>query len=217
MRVGCFGCLALTLLILVVLVAVLGVLFLSGNILDAPETTPSGKFGRSDGYSAQQKLYEIVLRQTDRSTRRDPIVLSETEVNAFLANHLAEAADLPLKPISVKFTGGLMEVQGQTALRNLLQGPPLPQLMPYVPQAKLDHPVWVTVRGRVKIEIGPAGATRNYGKVELVDFSLGKQPLGTWLLSLMLGSTGSRLLRWQVPGVVQEVQIDDGRIIIRTR
>jgi hypothetical protein len=33
----------------------------------------------------------------------------------------------------------------------------------------------------------------------------------------MLGSHGASLLRWQVPGVVDQVEIGEGRMTIRTR
>lgn len=216
MRIGCFGCLTLFVGILVVVVAAAGFLFLSGNISAPPEFSPT-RFTRSDGFSAQQKLYEIVRRQSGRSGRQDDVVLTQQEVNAFLANHLEEVADLPFNPLSVKFTGGFIEVRGQTALRNLLQGPPFAQLLPYLPTERLDRPIWVTIKGRIAIEPGPAGATRSYGRLHLTEFDLGQQPVGTWLLSVMLGPTGGRLLRWQVPAVVRGVTIEEGRAVIRTR
>jgi len=216
MRIGCFGCLSLTVIILVLVVAAAGFVFLSGNMSAAPEVSLT-RFTRSDGFSAQQKLYEVVLRQSGRSHRQDAVVLTEQEVNAFLANHLAEAADLAFSPLSVKFTRGLIEVRGQTALRNLLQGAPFTQLLPYLPAEKLERPVWVTVKGRIVLEPGSAGTTRSYGKVDLAEFALGKQPVGTWLLPVMLGSTGGRLLRWQVPAVVQGITLEDGRAVISTR
>ncbi len=216
MRLGCFGCLALFLLILIVTVAALGIVFLSGNIMSAPEVHPV-RFTKADGYSAQQKLYEIVLRQSGRSSRQDPVILTEEEANAFLSNHLAEAADLPFNPLTVKFTSGQIEVRGETALRNLLQGPPFAQILPHVSDSRLDRPIWVTVKGRIVIERGYGGSGRAYGRVDLSEFALGKQDLGAWLLSLMLGSTSAKILRWQVPSVVQEVQIQEGKAIVVTR
>ena len=217
MRLGCFGCLALLVVILVVAVGALGIVFLSGNITSPPDNVRPVRFTRADGYSAQQKLYEVVLRQSGRSSRQDPVVISEQEANAFLANHLAEAADLPFSPLSVRFTNGEIEFAGQTALRNLLQGPPFAQLLPYVSDSRLDTPLWVTVKGRVVVETAPAGSARAFGRVDLSEFALGKQNLGTWLLSLMLGSTSTRVLRWQIPAIIQEVQVQDGKVVIVTR
>ena len=215
MRLGCFGCLALVVVVMVIAVGALGIVFLSGNITTPPDL-PVARYSRADGHSAQQKLYELVLRQTGRSSRQDPVVITEQEANAFLANHLAEAGGLPFDPLIVRFSNGQLELKGQTPLRNLLQGPPFAQLLPYVSDSRLDHPLWVTVKGQVVIE-GRAEGARNYGRVDLSDFALGRQDLGTWLVSLMMGPTSKRLLRWQVPAVVREVQIQDGKAIVLTR
>ena len=216
MRLGCFGCLALTVVGLVIAVSALGVVFLSGNITSAPDVQPL-RYTRADGHSAQQKLYELVLRQTGRSTRQDPVIITEQEANAFLANHLAETAQLPFDPLIVRFKSGQLELQGQTPLRNLLQGPPFAQILPYVSDSRLDRPIWVTVRGRIVLEGRTTTSTRSYGHVDLSDFALGRQELGTWLVSLMLGPTSKRLLRWQFPSVLQEVQLHEGKAIVVTR
>jgi hypothetical protein len=216
MRFGCIGCLILIVALLVVVVAAAGFIFLSGNMGTPPEVQPT-RFTRADGFSAQRKLYELVLRESGRSSRTEPVILSEAEVNAFLANHLAEAADLPFSPLIVRFAGGQLELRGQTVLRHLLQGPPFPQLMPYLPAARLDQTVWVTVRGRFLIDHPRSAGGRTYARLEVSEFALGKQPVGRWLLWLMLGPTGSKLLRFQVPTIVDSVQIDERRAVIRTQ
>ena len=88
MRVGCFGCLLLIAIILTIGVAAFGFIFLSGNIMDLPDNPPTSTIKRADGHSAQQKLFELLRRDTGHSTRSDPVVFSEAEANAFLANHL---------------------------------------------------------------------------------------------------------------------------------
>lgn len=216
MRFGCFGCLVLLVAFLVVIVAAAGFIFLSGNMGTPPDVQPT-RFTRADGFSAQRKLYELVLRESGRSTRTDPVILSEAEVNAFLANHLTETANLPFSPLIVRFEGGQLELRGQTVLRNLLQGPPFPQLMPYLPAAHLDQTVWVTVRGRFIIDHPRTKGGRTYARVEVSEFALGKQPVGRWLLWLMLGPAGSKLLRFQVPTIVDSVQIEERRVMIRTQ
>jgi len=215
MRLGCFGCLAVAVVILVIAVAALGIVFLSGNITNPPEVHLT-RYSRADGHAAQQKLYELVLRQTGRSSRQEPVVITEAEANAFLANHL-EASDLPLNPLAVRFAKGQIEVQGQTPLRSLLQGPPFAQILPYVSDSRLDQPLWVTVKGHLVVEGRGAEGSRGYGRVDLTEFALGRQELGTWLVSFMLGPTAKRLLRWQVPAVVREIQVEDGKAIVVTR
>ena len=216
MRLGCFGCLALMVVVLVIGVGALGIVFLSGNITNPPDVQVT-RYTRADGHSAQQKLYELVLRQNGRSSRQDPVVITEQEANAFLANHLVSSAELPFDPLIVRFVKGQVELQGQTPLRNLLQGPPIAQILPYVRDDRLDRPIWVTVKGRIIVEGKGSDPSRNYGRVDLSEFALGKQELGTWLLSFMLGPTSKRLLQWQVPSVVRDIQIQDGRAVVVTR
>ena len=215
MKLGCFGCFALVVLVLAVLVVTGGVLFLSANILRSPDVRPVS-FSRADGYAAQQKLYELVLRQAGRSGRRDPITLTEREVNAFLSRHLAEVAGVPLSPLTVRLDEDHLFAQGQTALRNLFQGPPFAYLLPYIPDRRLDQPVWVSVRARISIDAA-AGAATGYGTVTVTEFVLGRQPLNSFLLYVMLGPSGAGLFRWPVPGVVESIRIQSGQAIIRTR
>src|SRR5689334_21547576 len=119
MRLGCFGCLVHGVVVLVVAVGALGIVFLSGNVTSPPDVQVT-RYSLADGHSAQLILYELVLRQTGRSSRQDPVVITEQEANTFLANLLAEAADLPFDPLIVRFTNGQIELLGQTPLRNLL-------------------------------------------------------------------------------------------------
>ena len=48
-------------------------------------------------------------------------------------------------------------------------------------------------------------------------FSLGRQPVGTWPFSIVMGPASTKLFRWPVPGTVRDVEIEDRRIVIRTR
>jgi len=216
MRLGCIGCLLVIILILVVLLAAAGVLFLSANIYGVPDVVET-PFSRSDGYAAQQKIFEVLQRESGRSSRKDPIVLSNREVNAFLSNHLSKSAGLPLSPLSVHFSRGEALVQGRTPLRKLLQGPPFAQLLPYIPDQRLDRPVWVTLRGRLSVDSSIGSGAARYGKVSLTGFSLGKQPVSGWLLTIMMGPSSTHLLRWQVPPIVESIDIEEGQLVIRTR
>jgi hypothetical protein len=215
MKLGCFGCLFMIVAILVIIVVILGVVFLSTNLLSTPEVRPV-PFSKGDGYATQQKLYEVVLRQSGRSSRHDPIVITEPEANAFLARHLDQAG-LPLAPIVVRFAKGQLMAQGQTALRNLFKGPPFAQILPYISDKRLDQPIWVTVHARIRIEGGFGAGSGRYGNVEVIDFVLGTQPLGSFLLSILMGPSGGGLLHWQVPSVVEDVLIRDGQLVITTR
>lgn len=215
MKLGCFGCFFLTLGILVLVVLVGGALLLSFSLAEAPKVSPI-PFSKGDGHSAQQKLFEVVLRQSGRSSRTDPIVLSEREANAFLSHHLAEAAGVPMAPLVVRFERGLLFAQGQTPLRNLFKGPPFAQLLPYIPDKRLDQPVWVTVRARISLE-DSGGSANRYGTVTVTGLELGRQPVSSFLLYVTMGPSGAGLFRWRVPAVVENIQIEEGKAIIQTK
>jgi hypothetical protein len=215
MRLGCFGCLFLIVLILILAVVALGVIFLSTNIFAVPDTRPS-PYSKADGWATQQKLYEIAQRQAGRSSRKDPIAITEAEANAFLTRHL-EQQGLPLSQMSVRFTRHQLTIQGQTPLRNLFKGPPFAQILPYISDRRLSQPVWVTIRGRIRVEPAAAGGQTRHGEVEVGDFIVGKQPLGSFLPTILLGPSGGGLLRWPIPGVIDDIVIGDGQVVITTR
>ena len=209
---GCFGCVLMIAVILVILVVGLGGIFLSTNIFSPPNVRPVS-FTKNDGYTAQQKLFEVAARQSGRSSRRDPLTITEPEANAFLSRHLDQSG-LPLSPIVVRFAKGEITAQGQTAFRNLLKGPPFAQIAPLISSKRLDEPVWVTVGGRIKIE---GTGNNRHGSMEVTQFALGTQPLGSILLLLLMGPSGGGLLQWPVPAVVDEVRVGEGQLTITTR
>ncbi|PWU25543.1 MAG: hypothetical protein C5B48_00745 [Candidatus Rokuibacteriota bacterium] len=213
MKLGCFGCLFLIIAIFTGSLLIGGAIFVAINVFGTPDLRPAS-FSSEDGDSAQQKLYEVLLRQSGRSSRKNPITLGEREANAFLSHHLAEAAGLPLSPLALRFERGQLLAQGQTPLRHLFRGPLLARLLPYLPDNTLDQPVWVTIRGKVGVD---ASTATHYGTVSLTEFELGRQRLSRVLLYVMMGPSGAGLFRWRVPSVVESIEISDGHATIRTR
>jgi hypothetical protein len=217
MRLGCLGCLVLAIfIILAVVLGVAGILFMSANIYGTPDLV-STPFSRGEGFAAQNKLFEVVQRESGRSSRQDPIVLTDREVTAFLARHLEQHAGLPFSPFSVRLVRREMLIQGRTPLRNLLQGPPFAQLAPFLPEQRMTRPIWVTLRGRISVESGVGGGAARYAKFAVSDLTLGRQPVGSWLLTIMMGPSSFYLLRWQVPPNVESVDIEEDHVVIRTR
>jgi hypothetical protein len=216
MRLGCIGCAVLTMGLIFILVVSAGFLFLSGNILEEPKLETLD-WSRGDASPARVKLDEIVLRDTGQSGRQDPINLNEREVTALVARHLAETAGLRFDPFVIRLLQGRFLLQGRTAIRDLLQGPPFAQLAPTLPAAQLDRLIWITAHGYIAIEPGTPGGKPGRARVVLTEFELGKQPVGSWPFSIVMGPAGSWLLRWPVPGVLRDVEIEDRRIAVRTR
>ena len=210
MKFGCLGCLGLIVILAVVLVGGAAALFFGGSIFEAP-AVPTATYSATDGYRAQEKLFEIVLRDSGRSSRQDLIVITDHELNAFLATYLAQKEGLPLSPLVVRLLPDTVEVRGQTAFKHLFKGFPFYFLPDYLPVSTMDHPVWVTVRGTIALDRDKTRAARKYGRLEVKEFSLGKQDMGAFLLALLLGQ---ERLRWEVPAVVETIKIQDGRILI---
>src|SRR3990170_2270877 len=110
MRLGCLGCLTF----LALLAAVVGGVWIGARTLQEPALA-TAETSAADGVRAQQKILEIAHGKTESTGR---VVLTEREVNAFLARHLAGAADLPLTGIAVRLRGdGVVEFTGRLPLR----------------------------------------------------------------------------------------------------
>lgn len=216
MKLGCFGCLALIIAMLFVAAVGGGFLFLSGNIFEEPRFEALD-WSRADASGARYRLHEVVLRDAGQSGRQDPIIIGERELNALVARHLAETAGLRFDPLAIRLTQGQFLLQGRTVVRDLLQGPPFAQLASYLPAAQLNRPVWITARGHVAVEPGEPGGRPGRARVVLTEFALGRQPVGAWPFSVAMGSAGTGLLKWPVPGALRDVDIEEHRIVIRTR
>ena len=216
MKLGCAGCLVLVVVLIFIVALAGGFFFLSGNILEAPHFEALD-WSRADASSARATLREIILRDAGQSGRQDPVLLSEREINGLVARHLAETAGLRFDPFAIRLAQGQFRLQGRTVLRSLLQGPPFAQLAAYLPASQLDRPIWITVRGHIAVQPGEPGGKTGQARVVLTEFTLGKQPVGNWPFSAVMGSAGRGLLKWPVPGTVRDIDIEDRRVVIRTR
>ena len=216
MKLGCAGCLVLVIAVIFLVVMAGAFLFLSDNIFEelrfvALDGSPA------NASTARGKLHEIVQRDTGQSGRQDPIILTEREINALVARHLAETAGLRFHPFAMRLAQGQFRLQGRTVLRSLLQGPPFAQLAAYLPASQLDRPLWITVRGYIAVQPGEPRRKPGQARVVLTEFNLGMQPVGNWPFFAVMGSAGAGLLKWQVPGTLRDVDIGDRRVVIRTR
>lgn len=214
MKFGCMGCFVLLLILAVVLVGGAVALYYAGSVFDMP-AFPKVEYTPSDGHRAQQKLFELAARDSKRSA--EPVVLTERELNAFLARHLEESEGIPFSPLVVKLLPGMVEVQGRTTLVNLFKGFPFSFLVEYLPASTLERPVWVTVSGTILVQGRKSRTEREYGQLQVSEFSLGNQELGPWVLWLMLGGKERSLLRWQLPPGVDTITVEQGRMVITTR
>lgn len=216
MRLGCGGCLSLVIFLVSILASAGAGFYFAGAILHVP-SIPKPDYTATDGHRAQQKLFGLLLRDSPRAPRREAVVITERELNAFLARHLEENERLPFSPLIVKLSPGKVEIQGQTRLKHLMRAFPLRLLQASLPASVFERQVWVTVRGTIRLHASEAGGRRQYGRLEASAFSLGSQPLGRWLLRALLGRREERLLQWPVPAGVDTITVEQERIVVTTR
>src|SRR5713226_6841683 len=87
MKLGCFGCLSVFVVVLSILALGGGALWVWGRIQATPPLLRGGP-SKADPTAVERRLAELWLRAAGRSTRVEPVVLSEPEIAAFLARHL---------------------------------------------------------------------------------------------------------------------------------
>jgi hypothetical protein len=215
MRLGCLGCLG-SILGLALLVCLVGGAVWAWNGLYAAPPLLSPDLGKADPAPLSRKLAEISLRSSGRSTRTEPLVLGEPEVASLVSGHLADA-DLRLALVAVRLRPDRVSAQGHLPLGAFLQDSPMAWMGSVVPRSALGTPIWLTVSGLVEVD-PPSGARRpRHAEARLLTARLGRIPVPSWLLPVMLGPRGASLLRWQVPGVVDRLEVGEGRMTIRTR
>lgn len=218
MRPGCGGCLG-SLLGLVLLVAIFAAPIWVGFRMLQDPGGPLAATSASDGFRAQQKLYEVVRRgsRSGRSTRGEPIAITDREATAFLSNHLAEAADLPLSGVVARMPArGQAEIMGRLPLRQLLSEEPFATVRDALPAGWLDRLVWLRLRGDFMVEAATPPGTRRALRFDVERFWIGRQRLPAVLLRLLLHPSALGVLRWPLPEGIEGVVVEPGRLVIRT-
>lgn len=215
MRLGCLGCLGATLGLLILLVLAGAGLWTWTGLQSTPPLLPARPTNVDTG-AVERRVAEIGLRGSGRSTRSEPLVFSEAEVAAFLSSHL-DNAGLRLSPVAVRLRTAQVSLQGRLPLASLLQDSPVAWVAAALPRSTLGSPVWVTLVGHVKLDPSSGSRRPRYAEVILLSTRVGRISVPGWLLSLVLGPRGASLLRWQVPGVVERLEVDEGRLTIKTR
>jgi len=215
MRLGCLGCLGSILGLALLACLVGGAVWAWSGLYAAPPLL-SPDPGKADPAALSRKLTEIGLRSTGRSTRTEPLVLSEAEVASLVSARLADA-DLQLALVAVRLRSDRVSAQGRLPLGTLLQDSPMAWMGSVVPRSTLGAPIWLTLTGLVEVE-APSGPRRpRHAEARLLTACLGRVPVPGWLLPVMLGPRGASVLRWQVPGAVDRLEVGEGRITVRTR
>jgi hypothetical protein len=203
-KLGCCGCLAVLVVALVVGGAVAGAGWALKTAseppaLTAPPTTPA------DGRRAQQKLYDIA-----RHAGVD-VTLTDREINALLARHLADSPRMPLAGMIVGLpAAGEVQVAGRVPLSHVIGD----TVVSYLPARWGQRSAWIFLRARVSVE--RAGGDAKELHLDVREWTLGKQRLPAWLFGMILDAETRRVLRWPLPATVESVVVEPGRLTVRT-
>jgi hypothetical protein len=178
---------------------------LAARLLGLPDAAGLPVPDPGAGLRAQHGLAELLLRAGGVSNRRGPVEMTTAELDAFLSRHL-EARRLRLYPLRVHAESEALEIAGRTTVGHLVPGTALG----WLPGGVLDLGIWVSATGRVEVRPG--------GEAEFVvdRTAVGRQRVPPGWLWRLLG-VDTREFTWQMPRVVERIEIQPGRLLIHTR
>ena len=211
MRIGHHGFLVLT----VALGGFAGLGWIGYQALQKPEfhLPPPGP---GDGARAQRKIYALAGRKAGHGTATAPIVLTQGELNEFLARHFGEAAAIPFTDIGLRLAGdGTVDCRGRLPLAHLVTERPLSGLAGLLPPAWLERLVWLRIRARIHLEPATIPPERRYLRLDVREFAVGRQRFPASLLRFLLDPRRLRVLRWPVPGSIEAITIEADQVVIR--
>jgi hypothetical protein len=170
----------------------------SGVVIPVPDPLASMR--------VQHVVAQLLLRQGGLSASQAPLVARADDLSTFLARHLA-ARRVPLRPLAVRVEDGWIEIAGTTSPRQLLDA--RSARVPGLPAALLDAEVWVTVRGRVRLD---------GRRVDLAPEQVwvGRQPVPAGWVWWLLGVQPDQTLTWRAPPIVRAIELQPGQIVLHT-
>ena len=197
----CLGALALA--------VALGGAVVLGLALAWPEEAGTTATDPRAALHVQSVLAQLFLREAGLTSRQDPLMLTAGEVNAFLAGHV-EVRDAPVWPVRVRIGSDEVELGGVTTLGRLLEAGFGSGPTRMIPGFVAGRPVWISARGQIAVD--------SAGRAEYLTHAatIGRQRVPVGVLWRTLGGR-PRALVWRMPRVVERIDIEPGRLLIRTR
>lgn len=207
MRLGCAGCLG-GIVVALGLAVVLGAALWGFVLVRQTPDVPVVATTTEDSARAQQKVFQLARRARGKPV--GPVVFTEAEVNAFVSRQLA--GQVPLSsPVIRLLAGNTVELFGRIPARRLLIESPLSWLSELLPSGWGKGDVWLRIRAHAALEAGPRPRLR----FEPTEFAVGRLPLPTVMVRLLLDPGTLAIFRWSLPEDVEAVTIDAGRATIR--
>jgi hypothetical protein len=217
-RLGCGGCLGSLLFLAALGGAAIGVFWVGSRLAASPEGAPLVG-SEQDGARAQQTLFEIVRRGASRrppgQRARHDYVLSEGELNAFLARHLGRVAGLSARDLTVRLLGqGTVEVRLRPEVGEAA-GAGVSPLLDYLPESWRRTRATVTLRGPLRLETETSRGQAKALRFDIEEAYVGRQRVPVLAVERLVGSP-ERLGRWPVPDSISAVIVEKGRVVVQT-
>lgn len=204
MRLGCGGCLT-SLVLLSLLATGGGALWGASRALEDP-AIPVVRVTAEDATRAQQKLFRLL-----RGSAKEPVVLSEAELTAFVSRSV-DQRDLPFEdPLILLHEGDVLKIVGRMPLAHLLAESPLSILAALLPARWSTRAVWLQIATRAEFEREP----RRQLRLDIRRVTVGRQRLPVAALLLLLEPARLRFVRMTLPETVADVRIEAGRAVIQ--
>jgi hypothetical protein len=209
MKLGCSGCLGLVIVLALGSLLVGGAVGAAARMLARPDRSAAATTA-TDGARAQQKLFDLARH----ARRGETVSLTEVELNALLARHLVGGRGIRLVGPTATLVGDdRLILDAQSPARQLLDEIALGGLADILPARWQTRPVWLHVGARVRID---GGGPRRQLRMDVDEFAVGRQRLPAPLLRVLLDPATVGLMQWTLPDYVERVDIEPGRVIIRT-
>lgn len=177
--------------------------------LSGPADTGPPSIDPQAGLRVQSVVAQLLFREAGLSARQDPLVLTGAEVTAFLSEHV-QVRDAPVWPVRVRIEPDGVEVGGATTLGQLITSAVGSGLGRLVPGSVGGYPVWIAARGTILVSPGGRAEFRAHAG------TIGRQAVPLGLLWRVVGGRPPALV-WRMPRVVDRVDVEAGRLVIRTR
>jgi hypothetical protein len=192
-----------------------GALWLGSGTFDRPAT--QHEVGNpADARRAQQKLFALAAGEATERVDGKVVTFSERELNAFLARHVS-IEELPLADGAIRLIGaGIVEITGRLPLHAFF-GASLGSVVRFLPERWSGKPIWLRLRGAVRLETGAARGDRRRLRLDVESLWLGSRRLPAAALGVLPEGPALRATRWPVPDAVDSVVVEPGRLTITRR
>jgi hypothetical protein len=141
------------------------------------------------------------------------VVLSESDIQGMLAQHVPDALGVTVVGIVARLPGGGVIQAGVGVPARALLETTAPAVGRNLPAGWLARPVWLVLSLKPRVAATGHGG-RLQAELDVVEFRMGSRRLPLAALRLLLDPVPPRALRWPLPRGVVSVTVERGRVVL---